>query len=99
MSSEAGGIGEIPRQSRQAAWGSPTHLILPEDIQRLVDQIRKHCSKIPRPIAQVNPLPLPSPWMSIDWSTPRSERVFTAYGTVRQSYRKPSRSFPRSAAA
>jgi hypothetical protein len=98
MSSESGGTGGIPRESRQAAWGSPTHLILPEDIQRLVDQIRKHCSKIPRPVAQVNPLSLPSPWMPINRSTPRSERVYTAYGSVRQSYQRPSRSFPRSAA-
>jgi serine/threonine protein kinase len=88
----------LERVARPSRPPSPTHLIHLEDIQRLVDQIRKHCSKISRPIAQVNPLPLPSPWMPINWSTPRSERVFASYGSVRQSYQSPLRSFPRSAA-
>jgi len=51
MGTEAGETGAIPRESHCYNQYGPS-LILPEDVQQLVDKIRKHCKKIR--VARVN---------------------------------------------
>lgn len=56
-------------------------LIPPEDIRQLVNQIHKHCKKIP--FAKVD-LPSPPTSSKTDRAAyPKAERIFTAHRSVR----------------